>query len=575
MDNDAKSKTFKDPIYGYIEIDDCLIKNVIDTPAFQRLRNIIQTSYTPLYSTALHNRFTHSLGVYHLGKIAFQSIEKNFIKHNKYKDKENDINEITKNKDDFLLACLLHDVGHAPFSHIGEKFFCKSNEKHELLKELYSLLEGEAFKIDLEKSIKKAANHEFMSAIVALKTFAKIINSEKFIKDKEFFARCITGYLYSNKQDIRNCLISLLNSSVIDVDRLDYIIRDSFVSGYQNVSIDYVRLLNGLIAVYDNKEYKLVYHKSAMSVIEHVIFAHDSERKWLQNHPVILYENSLVEYCIHKVEQYFSRISKSLQESERHDIFCSDSLTEKGIKYNGEQKISLFADEDIIYHIKNIDNCNDKITNEYFNRGLRRHPLWKSEAEYVHLLNMYIVRVNWEKILSIFSFIYYKVYNLGCIQMIDRIMLSNCKKELETIKDIPVDSQKDEREKKDRISILSVYEKYLNCFEKFAEENGLEFDFFIVLANEFKSTFSKIDINKLQIWFPDSQKSTPMKDIIPSLTSTSSSYGQSYKDGSGFFYFYYKIKLETKIDQDTKRNIQKNFWEKLCKELIEIFDTLS
>ena len=70
------NKVFKDPVYGYIEIETDLIKDVIDTPAFQRLRRILQTSYTPLYASATHNRFTHSLGVYFLGKIAINAIKK-------------------------------------------------------------------------------------------------------------------------------------------------------------------------------------------------------------------------------------------------------------------------------------------------------------------------------------------------------------------------------------------------------------------------------------------------------------------------------------------------------------------
>lgn len=67
-------KQFKDPIYGYIEIDAAVVSEIIDTPAFQRLKDIRQTSYTPLYPAAYHNRYVHSLGVYHLGKIAFKSI---------------------------------------------------------------------------------------------------------------------------------------------------------------------------------------------------------------------------------------------------------------------------------------------------------------------------------------------------------------------------------------------------------------------------------------------------------------------------------------------------------------------
>ena len=68
------NKNFKDPIYGYIQVDEKIVHNIIDNACFQRLRNIRQTSYEPLYSAALHNRFIHSIGVYHLGIIAAKSI---------------------------------------------------------------------------------------------------------------------------------------------------------------------------------------------------------------------------------------------------------------------------------------------------------------------------------------------------------------------------------------------------------------------------------------------------------------------------------------------------------------------
>ena len=68
-------KRFKDPIYGYIDIPDKIIEDIIDTAVFQRLRSIIQTSYAPLYASAVHNRFVHSLGVYHLGTLVSTSFE--------------------------------------------------------------------------------------------------------------------------------------------------------------------------------------------------------------------------------------------------------------------------------------------------------------------------------------------------------------------------------------------------------------------------------------------------------------------------------------------------------------------
>lgn len=62
-------KKLKDPIYGYINIPVDYMKKVIDTAVFQRLRRIAQTSYAPLYASAVHNRFVHSIGVFYLGSI--------------------------------------------------------------------------------------------------------------------------------------------------------------------------------------------------------------------------------------------------------------------------------------------------------------------------------------------------------------------------------------------------------------------------------------------------------------------------------------------------------------------------
>ena len=77
----------------------------------------------------------------------------------------------------------------------------------------------------------------------------------------------------------------MLNSKVIDVDRLDYLIRDAFVSGFHSVNIDYERLLSNLTIIEnDNKCYELGYKKNAVSVIENVVYSHDSERKWIQTH---------------------------------------------------------------------------------------------------------------------------------------------------------------------------------------------------------------------------------------------------------------------------------------------------
>ena len=125
---DESSKSFKDPAYGYVAIPYNLVRGIIDTEAFQRLRHIVQTSYEPLYPSATHNRFIHSLGVYHLGDIVASVVEKESFPSlseviGKYTKKYIRYLEI------FRLACLLHDVGHAPFSHTGESFYITKDEK--------------------------------------------------------------------------------------------------------------------------------------------------------------------------------------------------------------------------------------------------------------------------------------------------------------------------------------------------------------------------------------------------------------------------------------------------------------
>ena len=126
---------------------------------------------------------------------------------------------------------------------------------------------------------------------------------------------------------ILNALISLLNSSTIDVDRLDYLIRDAYVMGFNSISIDYNRLIDAITLVEtksssEGATIQLAYNKSALSVIENVIYAHDSEKKWIQNHPVIQYEVFLVQRIITDVKiDYKKRTGIDLFSLESFVIF--------------------------------------------------------------------------------------------------------------------------------------------------------------------------------------------------------------------------------------------------------------
>jgi len=96
-----------------------------------------------------------------------------------------------------------------------------------------------------------AAPHEIMSAIIGMIEYSDFFDG---FLEKEFFARCITGYKYSEISElasIKNCFITLLNSTVIGVDKLDYLIRDAHSTGFDKISIDYERLLgHGTVTLY-------------------------------------------------------------------------------------------------------------------------------------------------------------------------------------------------------------------------------------------------------------------------------------------------------------------------------------
>ncbi len=182
--NIVANKRFKDPIYGYIEIDASLIMQVVDTAEFQRLRDVIQTSYSPLYSSAVHNRFAHSIGVYYLGKMAAEAFHES-IRAKSLQVPEN----ISQYIEVFELACLLHDVGHAPFSHTGEQFYLYKGERVRLHKTLIQLTGDAQLEKEISDNAYKAAPHELVSAIVSLNIFCDALPDAM----KSFFVRCITG----------------------------------------------------------------------------------------------------------------------------------------------------------------------------------------------------------------------------------------------------------------------------------------------------------------------------------------------------------------------------------------------
>jgi uncharacterized protein len=215
MQNRKKDKIINDPIYGFVKLDKGIITDLIDHPYFQRLRKISQLGLSYLvYPGAHHTRFHHAIGCMYLMDKAITQIQ-------------NKGHEITTDEAEALkIAILLHDIGHGPFSHALEHSIA-SNISHEHLSFLFMQRLNEQFDGKLS---------------LAIEIF-KDNHPKKFLHQ--------------------------LVSSQLDMDRLDYLKRDSFFSGVTEGNIGSDRIINMLDVVNDN----LVVEEKGIYSIEKFLIA--------------------------------------------------------------------------------------------------------------------------------------------------------------------------------------------------------------------------------------------------------------------------------------------------------------
>jgi hypothetical protein len=227
-----RQQVLKDPLYGYIHIDDVIIKKLIDTNLFQRLRRIRQLSGVQMvFHGAEHSRFTHSLGVY---ELAFRLLS---------------VKELKAALDErsqllFKVSALLHDLGHGAYSHAFE----------------------DVFKVDHEKIGARMITNRY--------EIRDILSTV----DKDFAKDVASIILKEGKYP----LIEHLISSQIDIDRLDYLERDAYYTGTAYGHIDLDRLMRVMYI----KDGRIIYSVSGIHAIENYLISRYHMYWQVYYHPV-------------------------------------------------------------------------------------------------------------------------------------------------------------------------------------------------------------------------------------------------------------------------------------------------
>ncbi|PRX50632.1 HD domain-containing protein [Salegentibacter salegens] len=262
MTSSNKLKILNDPIYGFITIPSERIFSIIEHPYFQRLRRISQMGMSYLvYPGAHHTRFHHAIGCVHLMQKAVQILRHKGV-------------IISEAEEEALqIAILLHDIGHGPFSHAME----------------HSIVEG--------------VDHESISLL-----FMEEMNRK--------FNQSLTLALQIFRGTYNRRFLNQLISSQLDMDRLDYLKRDSFYTGAAEGNINSERLITMLNVVNDD----LVIEEKGIYSVEKFLVA-----RRLMYWQVYLHKTSLV------AEQLLIRVLKRAKE-----------LVEKGEKLNASKALSYF-----------------------------------------------------------------------------------------------------------------------------------------------------------------------------------------------------------------------------------------
>ena len=313
-----KNKIINDPIYGFIHIPFDIIGKLIAHPYFQRLRRISQLGLSSLvYPGATHSRFHHAIGAMYLMDQAIQTLIK---KGHKITKKEHEAS---------LIAILLHDIGHGPFSHA------------------------------LENSIVQNLSHETISSIF-MNELNVVFNGKLSLAIDIFKKRYKKQYL------------SDLIAGQLDVDRLDYLNRDSFYSGVNEGIINSDRIIS-MLTIHENR---LVVDYKGLYSIEKFIIARKLMYWQVYLHKTVLSAEHTLMNILKRAKELVKRNVEIFTTPQfHHFLYEKKDINERLFSdKNLLEKFAVLDDSDILTCIKNWCSCDDKVlkilSNTIINRQL-------------------------------------------------------------------------------------------------------------------------------------------------------------------------------------------------------------
>ena len=310
-------KIINDPVYGFITVDNPLIFEIISHPYYQRLRRIHQMAFASLvYPGAVHTRLHHSLGAYHLMGLALNELRNKGV-------------EITKEEElGAKIAILLHDIGHGPYSHA------------------------------LERKLIKGVHHEDISILI-LQLLNEQLGGQLQTAIEIFTDKHPKPFLHQ------------LVSGQLDVDRMDYLNRDSFFTGVVEGAIGYDRILK-MLTVHEGE---LMIEEKAIFTVEKFLVSRRLMYWQVYLHKTVMAAEKMLVKIIERANELIANGIELPMASTNLQFFLREHKPD-GKFVRHIEKFAQLDDTDVMCTIKNWCGHFDKVLSR-LSKGLADRKLLK------------------------------------------------------------------------------------------------------------------------------------------------------------------------------------------------------